>query len=67
LVAGRPCGRDVPRDGDDDDEDPEVEAEESELEPVDPADPVVSAATTAIGDTAEPTPRATARAPTRPT
>jgi len=42
-------------------------AAESELDPVDPADPVVSAAATAIGDTAAPTPRATANAPTRPT
>jgi hypothetical protein len=37
------------------------------LEPVDPAEPVVSAAANGIAATAEPTPRATARAPTRPT
>ena len=37
------------------------------LDPVDPAEPVVSAAANGIAATAEPTPRATARAPTRPT
>lgn len=37
------------------------------LEPVDPAEPVVSADANGIAATAEPTPRATARAPTRPT
>lgn len=71
----RPGGRDAPRDdtaADDDGltadgEDADGGAAESELDPVDPADPVVSAAATAIGDTAAPTPRATANAPTRPT
>lgn len=41
-----------------------------ELDPVDPADPVVSANATGIATiaaVAEPTPNATARAPTRPT
>jgi hypothetical protein len=37
------------------------------LDPVDPAEPVVSAAANGIAATADPTPRATARAPTRPT
>jgi hypothetical protein len=37
------------------------------LDPVDPAEPVVSATANGIDATAEPTPRATARAPTRPT
>ena len=37
------------------------------LDPVDPAEPVVSAAANGIAATAEPTPRATASAPTRPT
>lgn len=66
----RPGGRDAPRDDDGltaDGEDADGGAAESELDPVDPADPVVSAAATAIGNTAAPTPRATANAPTRPT
>ena len=61
-------------DGEDaDGEDADGEAAESGLDPVDPADPadpadpVVSAAATAIGNTAAPTPRASANAPTRPT
>ena len=55
-------------DGEDaDGEDADGGAAASELDPVDPADPVVSAAATAIGNTAAPTPRATANAPTRPT
>lgn len=43
--------------------DPESDAAEA----VEPAEPVVSAKATGIDATAEPTPRATARAPTRPT
>ena len=50
-----------------DGEDADGEDAASELDPVDPADPVVSAAATATGNTAAPTPRATANAPTRPT
>ena len=43
-------------DGEDaDGEDADGGAAASELDPVDPADPVVSAAATAIGDTAAPT------------
>jgi hypothetical protein len=38
----------------------------AESEELDPADPVVSANATGIDAIAEPTPRATARAPTRP-
>jgi len=38
----------------------------AELEPEDPAEPVVSANAMGIDATAEPTPRATANAPTRP-
>jgi hypothetical protein len=37
------------------------------LEPVEPADPIVSANATGIAAAAEPTPKATANAPTRPT
>ena len=40
---------------------------ESTLDPDDPADPVVSANATGTDATAEPTPNATANAPTRPT
>jgi len=42
------------------------DAESEALEPVDPADPVVSAKAIGIAEMPEPTPRATARAPTRP-
>jgi hypothetical protein len=61
----RPRGRAGPRDAGA--VDAVEDAGESEPEPVEPADPVVSAETNAIGETAEPTPRATAKAPTRPT
>jgi hypothetical protein len=44
----------------------EAEVEESD-DPDDPADPVVSANATGTDATAEPTPRATASAPTLPT
>ena len=40
---------------------------EDESAPVDPAEPVVSAAANGIDAIADPTPRATASAPTRPT
>ena len=66
-TAERPRGRAAPRDDADEDADVEVEVEDSDPEPVDPAEPVVSAAATANGATAEPTPRATANTPTRPT
>jgi hypothetical protein len=46
--------------------DPEA-AESDELDPVEPAEPVVSADATGTDATAEPTPNATANAPTRPT
>jgi hypothetical protein len=47
---------------------PEVDDDESETpEPDEPAEPVVSAKATGAAATAEPTPRATASAPTRPT
>ena len=58
-----------PRDGafvDSDAADPEP-AESAELDPDDPAEPVVSANATGTDATAEPTPNATANAPTRPT
>jgi hypothetical protein len=42
-------------------------AEYDELGPVEPAEPVVSANATGTDATAEPTPNATANAPTRPT
>ena len=48
--------------------DVEVPEDESAApDPVDPAEPVVSANATGIATTAEPTPNATANAPTRPT
>jgi len=43
------------------------EVEVVEPEPLEPADPVVSAKAMGIDATAAPTPRATAKAPTRPT
>jgi hypothetical protein len=42
-------------------------AESDEFDPVEPAEPVVSANATGTDATAEPTPNATANAPTRPT
>jgi hypothetical protein len=47
-------------------DDPAV-AVDDDSEPVDPADPVVSANATGIAAIPDPTPRATANAPTRPT
>jgi hypothetical protein len=49
-----------------DEADPDA-AESAELDPVEPAEPVVSAKATGTDATAEPTPNATANAPTRPT
>ena len=43
------------------------EADDESEDPVEPADPVVSANATGTDATAEPTPNATANAPTRPT
>ena len=66
--APRPA-RAGPRDGalvDSDAADPEPAAS-VELDPAEPADPVVSANATGTDATAEPTPNATANAPTRPT
>jgi hypothetical protein len=42
-------------------------AESAELDPAEPPEPVVSANATGTDATAEPTPNATANAPTRPT
>jgi len=50
--------------GDDDESDGEVEVVDPE--PLEPAEPVVSAKANGIDATAAPTPRATAKAPTRP-
>jgi hypothetical protein len=47
--------------------DDEAPADESALDPVDPPEPVVSANANGIAAAAEPTPKATANAPTRPT
>ena len=47
--------------------DADGEEASEELAPVDPAEPVVSAKATGIAATADPTPNATASAPTRPT
>ena len=52
---------------DDDDEDDEDDEESAEPDPLDPADPVVSANAIGSEPRPEPTPRATANAPTRPT
>jgi hypothetical protein len=61
-----PRAREVPREGAFvDGEEPEDES--VALEPVDPAEPVVSAAANGTEAIAEPTPSTTARAPTRPT
>ena len=47
--------------------DDSVLAEDDDSEPVDPAEPVVSANANGIAASPDPTPRATANAPTRPT
>ena len=44
-----------------------ADAESEAFDPVEPAEPVVSAKATGIAPMAEPTPSATAKAPTRPT
>ncbi|CAN1569131.1 hypothetical protein MCEMIE22_03122 [Mycobacteriaceae bacterium] len=59
-ARGPRAGEDF-RDDDDDDE------ESAELDPLDPADPVVSANAIGSEPRPDPTPRATANAPTRPT
>ena len=58
----------VPRAGAlvDDPADTDTDADESVPEPVEPAEPVVSATATGTEAIAEPTPNATASAPTRP-
>jgi hypothetical protein len=66
AVAKRPV-RTAPRAGlvADDPDDPDASAESDD--PVEPPDPVVSANATGTATTADPTPSATANAPTRPT
>jgi len=63
--------RAAPRDGTDDvdadDESDDVDDDDESDEPVEPPEPVVSASATGTDTTAEPTPNATANAPTRPT
>jgi hypothetical protein len=59
--------RDVARAGDDVEAPSARDAESEAFDPVDPAEPVVSANATGIDPIAEPTPNATANAPTRPT
>ena len=56
--------RAAPREGTDADAE---DADEASEEPAEPAEPVVSANATGTDATAEPTPNATASAPTRPT
>jgi hypothetical protein len=58
--------RAAPRDGFVDPDPDDVVDVESD-DPVEPPDPVVSANATGTATTAEPTPNATANAPTRPT
>ena len=50
-----------------DDDAPTDDDDSDALEPVDPDDPEVSANATGIAANPEPTPKATANAPTRPT
>jgi hypothetical protein len=57
----------LPRPSARDEELAEPDEAESEFDPVDPPDPVVSAKATGIAPAAEPTPRISASAPTRPT
>ena len=64
VEPSRPV-RAAPRDGADDVA--ADEADDESDEPVEPPDPVVSANATGTDATAEPTPSATANAPTRPT
>ena len=66
TLAAPPRARGAPREGAFVDADAPAD-ESSALEPVEPAEPVVSAAANGTDTIAEPTPRATARAPTRPT
>jgi len=64
-LDGPPRAADVAREGAFDDAGV-TDDESADLEPADPADPVVSANATGIDAIADPTPNATARAPTRP-
>ena len=66
TLEAPPRARGVPREGAFVDADAPAD-ESSASEPVEPPEPVVSAAANGIDAIAEPTPRATARAPTRPT
>jgi len=66
-AAPRSARRDGTRALVDADVDAPPDPDSAALDPVDPAEPVVSAAANGIAAIAEPTPRATARAPTRPT
>ncbi len=66
ALAAPPRARGAPREGAFVDADAPAD-ESSALEPVEPAEPVVSAAANGTDTIAEPTPRATANAPTRPT
>jgi hypothetical protein len=67
----RPAAREAPEESSEDRADPEPadpdDPVSAESEPVAPADPAVSANATGIDTTAEPIPKATANAPTRPT
>ena len=63
ALADSPPDRPAPRAG----RAVDVPEGESALDPVEPEEPVVSAAATGTDAIAEPTPRATANAPTRPT
>jgi hypothetical protein len=64
-LDGPPRAAEVAREGAFDDAGV-TDDESADLEPADPADPVVSANATGIDAIADPTPNATARAPTRP-
>jgi hypothetical protein len=67
----RPAAREAPEEPSEDRADPEPtdpdDPVSAESEPVAPADPAVSANATGTDTTAEPIPKATANAPTRPT
>ena len=64
VEPARPV-RAAPREGADDADD--GEADDASDEPAEPAEPAVSATATGTDASAEPTPNATANAPTRPT
>jgi hypothetical protein len=67
VTVEPPRDRAAPREGALVDAGDEPARESAVFEPVEPAEPVVSANATGIATTAEPTPNATANAPTRPT